>query len=137
MANDLAIMKAALPSDKTIVYGVLNQDSDQDASTVTDPIYHASKDSIDVVAYSFYMNNAWRRAPKNHGSYSGSGRCEFDPKQTAEFIIDPAHRATLDDTSKHFVELGESLAVHKSNRRRVSSRQNVISIELSDLRTGR
>ena len=59
--------------------------------------------------YSFYMNNAWRRAPENHGSYSGSGRCEFDPKQTAAFMMDPLHRKTLDDTSKHFVELGESL----------------------------
>ena len=34
MANDLAIMKAALPSKKTLVYGVLNQDSDQDKTTV-------------------------------------------------------------------------------------------------------
>ena len=76
MANDLAIMKAALPSKKTLVYGVLNQDSDQDKTTVTDPIYQASKDSIDIVAFSYYMNNAWRRAPENHGSYSGSGRCE-------------------------------------------------------------
>ena len=109
MANDLAIMKAALPSKKTLVYGVLNQDSDQDKTTVTDPIYQASKDSIDVVAFSYYMNNAWRRAPENHGSYSGSGRCKFDPKQTAAFMVEPAHRATLDTTSKHFVELGESL----------------------------
>ena len=108
MANDLALMKAALPSKKTVVYGVLNQDSDQ-PSDVTDSIYDASKDSIDVVAFSYYMNNAWRRAPENHGSYSGSGRCKFDPKQTAAFMVEPAHRATLDTTSKHFVELGESL----------------------------
>ena len=39
MANDLAaLMKAALPSKKTVVYGVLNQDSDQ-PSDVTDRIY--------------------------------------------------------------------------------------------------
>ena len=67
------------------------------------------RDSIDVVAFSYYMNNAWRRAPENHGSYSGSDRCKFDPKQTAAFMVEPAHRATLDTTSKHFVELGESL----------------------------
>ena len=56
---------------------------------------------MDVVAFSYYMNNAWRRAPENHGSYSGSDRCKFDPKQTAAFMVEPA--------SAHIVELGESL----------------------------
>ena len=102
-----ALMKAALPSDKTLVYGVLNQDSDQDKTTVTDPIYDASKDSVDVVAFSYYMNNAWKKKLKQGGqkdSYSGSGRCNYDPKQTAAFLMDPAHRATLDETSQHFPE---------------------------------
>ena len=69
MANDLALMKAALPSDKTLVYGVLNQDSDQDKTTVTDPIYQASKDSRKAPPATFAdessglpkYTSAWRR----------------------------------------------------------------------------
>ena len=52
------------------------------------------------------MNNAWKKKLKQGGQkdgYSGSGRCEYDPKQTAAFMMDPAHRATLDETSQHFV----------------------------------
>ena len=58
------------------------------------------------------MNNAWKKKLKQGGQkdgYSGSGRCEYDPKQTAAFMMDPAHRATLDETSQHFVSLGEKL----------------------------
>ena len=52
ISKDLKTMKDALPSDKTLVYGVLNQDSDQSPSD-TDSDYHASKDSVDVVCYSY------------------------------------------------------------------------------------
>ena len=89
-------MKDALPSSNTLVYGVLNQDSSKHAAS-TNAYYKASKDSVDVVCFSFYMNNAVK------------SKCSDDASETAKFMIDHGNRKSLNTISDHFVSLGKSI----------------------------
>ena len=104
MAADLSMMRAAVKAaggPMPLVYGVLDQDSDQ-APAFTDAAYAASAAEVDVVCYSYYMNNAAGPAP-----------CPVSPEETAAFLIDPANRATIDATTQHYVELSAKLGKAK------------------------
>ena len=67
MANDPALMKAALPSKKTVVYGVLNRDLDQPLRCYRLDLRREQGLRRCSPPSSHYMNHAWRRAPENHG----------------------------------------------------------------------
>ena len=83
MARDFASLRKRY-NHHTIV-GLLNQDTDQ-APTWTDAVYGASKNSIDVVAFSYYASTvALGRAKKKFGC----GACA----DAALGIVDPSHRS--------------------------------------------
>eukprot|EP00936_MAST-01D_sp_MAST-1D-sp1_P000926 g926.t1 len=90
-------VSAPAASSLPLVYGVLDQDSDQKATT-TDEYYRASNNSVDVVCFSYYQNNAAGRKP-----------CPYDPKATAAFMLNASNRATLGTTARHFVRLAAEL----------------------------
>ena len=99
MARDFASLRKRY-NHHTIV-GLLNQDTDQ--STVwTDAVYRASKNSIDVVAFSYYASTvALGRAKKKFGCGAYA--------DAALGIVDPSHRSAFDRTLARYVDLGRSL----------------------------
>ena len=99
MARDFASLRKRY-NHHTIV-GLLNQDTDQ--STVwTDAVYRASKNSIDVVAFSYYASTvALGRAKKKYGCGAYA--------DAALGIVDPSHRSAFDRTLARYVDLGRSL----------------------------
>ena len=83
------------------IVGLLNQDTDQ-APTWTDAVYRASKNSIDVVAFSYYASTvALGRAKKKFGCGAYA--------DAALGIVDPSHRSAFDRTLARYVELARSL----------------------------
>jgi len=100
LGKDLKEMRKALVSaggPLPLVYGVMNQDSDQSPAG-TDKDYAASAADVDVVCFSYYMNNAALHKA-----------CPVDPQETATFLLDANHRASLDKTVKHFANLSAHL----------------------------
>ena len=99
MARDFASLRKRY-NHHTIV-GLLNQDTDQ-APTWTDAVYRASKNSIDVVAFSYYASTvALGRAKKKFGCGAYA--------DAALGIVDPSHRSSFDRTLARYVDLGRSL----------------------------
>ncbi|CAH0379009.1 unnamed protein product [Pelagomonas calceolata] len=83
------------------IIGLLNQDTDQ-APTWTDAVYRASKNSIDVVAFSYYASTvALGRAKKKYGCGAYA--------DAAAGIVDPSHRPPFDRTLARYVDLARSL----------------------------
>ena len=106
IAADLAILRRTVAQSgrRVPVYGVCNQDSDQ-APTLTDNMYRASASAIDVVQFSYYMNNAV-------GAYLGPTLplpCPYEPHATARFILEPANRRTIERDLHHYVNLSRTL----------------------------
>ena len=104
LASDLAILKNTLGAatkdgHPPLLFGVLNQDSDQDLSE-TDAAYGASAAAVDVVEFSFYGNNAQDGGPVD---------CPYNPTETATLITSSAFRATLDANAQHYVRLSGDL----------------------------
>ena len=99
MARDFASLRKRY-NHHTIV-GLLNQDTDQ-STAWTDAVYRASKNSIDVVAFSYYASTvALGRAKKKYGCGAYA--------DAALGIVDPSHRSAFDRTLAHYVELARSL----------------------------
>jgi len=99
MARDFASLRKRY-NHHTIV-GLLNQDTDQ-ATAWTDAVYRASKNSIDVVAFSYYASTvALGRAKKKYGCGAYA--------DAALGIVDPSHRSPFDRTLARYVDLARSL----------------------------
>lgn len=99
LGQDLALLAglAANSTPRPLVYGVLDQDSDQ-APQYTDAAYQQSAASVDVVCFSYYQNNA-----------AQTGACPVDPAATAAFMFNPAYRRQLDTNCQHYVRLSKEL----------------------------
>jgi len=99
VARDFASLRKRY-NHHTIV-GLLNQDTDQ-APAWTDSVYGASKNSIDVVAFSYYASTvALGRAKKKYGCGAYA--------DAALGIVDPSHRSPFDRTLARYVDLARSL----------------------------